>query len=134
MTNLSVEAAKQEILDLMSHQWTTAVSEKDRAWFDRHVDEQWQYIDYTGAQRGLDDDWAIIQGVASYAEEFRRFDVRLVAGCVALVTGVYLGRVELQGGSRLEKLLSFSAVWELRDGVWKARMHIRPSRRVEGPT
>lgn len=123
MTDIIVpERAKEELLALM-HQWTAAVSAKDAGYFERHVDESWEYIDSTGAQRGKKDYWALIQGVTSYTEEFRRFDVRIVAERVALITGVYLGRVELAGGERLEKRLVFSAVWQQREGVWKALMH-----------
>ncbi|MDI3287457.1 nuclear transport factor 2 family protein [Polyangium sp. 15x6] len=116
------ERAKEELLALM-HQWTAAVGAKDAGYFDRHVDDSWAYIDSTGAQRGKKDYWMLIQDVTSYTEEFRRFDVRIVAERVALITGVYLGRVELRGGVRLEKLLAFSAVWQQREGVWRALMH-----------
>jgi len=122
MTNISVEQAKEELLALM-HAWTRAVGAKDAGYFERHVDEGWMYTDYTGAYRGKSDYWKLIQDVTSYVEEFRRFEVRLVAERVALVTGVYLGRVELQGGGRFEKLLAFSAAWELRAGVWTALLH-----------
>ncbi|MDI1446368.1 nuclear transport factor 2 family protein [Polyangium sp. 6x1] len=123
MTNTILrEQAEKELLALM-HQWAAAVGAKDTGYFERHVDESWQYIDSTGARRGKSDYWELIQGVTSYTEEFRQFDVRIVAERVALLMGVYLGRVELRGGEHLEKLLAFSAVWELRDGVWRALMH-----------
>jgi hypothetical protein len=44
---VSVEQAKEELLGLMMHGWTAAVSAKDKAYFDRHVDEDWQYIAFT---------------------------------------------------------------------------------------
>ncbi|WP_257463264.1 nuclear transport factor 2 family protein [Archangium lipolyticum] len=122
MSQLSAEQAKEELLSLM-HAWTAAVGAKDHTWFERHADEGWRYTDYTGAQRGIREYLKLIQQVNRYTEEFRHFDVRLVAGTVALITGIYFARVDFQDTGRLEKLLAFSAVWEHRDGVWKALLH-----------
>lgn len=122
MTSIPAEEAREELITLM-HAWTAAVGAKDQAYFDRHVDERWRYIDYTGAQRGIAEYLVLIQDVASYTEEFRRFDVRIVAGNVALCTGAYVARVDFHGAPRLEKPLAFTSVWEKRDGVWKALLH-----------
>ncbi|WNG41235.1 nuclear transport factor 2 family protein [Archangium violaceum] len=122
MSQLSADQAKEELLSLM-HAWTAAVGAKDHAWFERHADADWRYTDYTGAQRGRREYLELIQQVNHYTEEFRRFDVRLVAGTVALITGVYVARVNFQDTGRMEKTLAFSAVWEHRGGVWKALLH-----------
>jgi hypothetical protein len=50
----------------------------------------------------------------------QRFDARIAGEGVALVTGVYRARAEIQGGIALDNTIAFSAVWELQDGVWKA--------------
>lgn len=84
---------------------------------------RWQYIDYTGTKRGIQDYLVLIENVISYVEEFSRHDVRIVGGNVALVTGAYVGKVDLRDAPRLVKHLAFTAVWEHRDGVWKALLH-----------
>jgi len=119
---ISAEDARLELLALM-HGWTVAVGAKDDAYFERHVDADWRYIDYTGMQRGIKDYIALIQDVFSYVEDFRQFDVRIVSGNVALITGIYHARADFRGLGLLEKRLAFSAAWEKRDGVWKALLH-----------
>lgn len=119
---ISAEEARAELLALM-HAWTVAVGASDEAFFQKHVDAGWRYIDYVGMQRGIADYLVIIQDVSSYVEDFRQFDVRIVAGNIALVTGIYHARVNFQSLGLLEKQLVFSAAWQKRDGVWKALLH-----------
>jgi len=116
-------AQAQEALRSLLHQWTKAVETQDHAYFHRHMDDDWRYTDYTGALRGKPEYLQIIENVTRYDEDFQRFDVRIVGESVALITGVYVARVDFKGVGHLEKTLAFSAVWELRDGVWRALLH-----------
>jgi len=123
MSGISTEKAKEEITALL-HQWVEAVGAHDNAFFERVMDDGWQYTDSTGVRRGKADYIQIIQAVKpGYIEDFKELNFRVVAESVALVTGSYYARAEIIDGGVLEANLAFSAVWEHRQGRWHALLH-----------
>ena len=122
MPQVSAEQAREALRSLLSA-WTKAVETQDHGFFHRHMDDGWRYTDYTGALRGKPEYLQIIENVTRYDEDFQQFDVRIVGDTVALLTGVYRATVDFKGVGTLEKTLAFSAVWELRDGLWRALLH-----------
>lgn len=130
MSNVSAEEARDQVRDLY-RQWTKACgAEKDYSFFERHLDPAWLYTDFNGIRRGKEEYYRLVAQLLSYEQEMREIDARMVREDLALITGVYHSRAELTGGVKLENTIIFSALWELRDGVWKALLH--HTTRVQG--
>lgn len=124
MSQVTAEQAAEQIGRVYAI-WAKAIGGevKDPTFFDRHVDDGWWCVEYRGARRRKDEYRKFISSIASYRQEMQQLDARMVSEDLALVTGVYRANAELVTGEKLINSIIFTALWQLRDGVWVTLMH-----------
>ncbi|MGK4005260.1 nuclear transport factor 2 family protein [Sorangium sp. So ce1036] len=123
MSKITAEQAREEHVSLLKA-WTKAVGAvKDYGFLDRHLSDEWRYIDYNGVPRGKAEYLELIDSMLSYTQEIRHCDVRIVKEDVAIVSGIYRAHTELKGGVKLDNTIAFTAIWEIQDGQWRALVH-----------
>lgn len=124
MSQVTAEQASEQIRQVYKI-WTEAVggAVKDPAFFDRHVDDSWWYVDFHGVKRTKDQYRQLVDTIVWYKQDMKQLSARMVAEDLAAVTGVYDSSAEVVSGERLSNTIIFSALWQLRDGVWKTLMH-----------
>jgi hypothetical protein len=122
MAHITEEQAREELTALLAA-WPRAVTERDAGYFERHMDDGWRYTDYTGAQRGKAEYLELCKKVVWCTEDHRQLAFRVVGKTVAIVTGIYDAKAEFEGVGTIGLTLAFSAVWEHRDGAWRALLH-----------
>lgn len=123
MPRLTADEARDQILPLYLELAKAVGGVKDYTFLDRLLDPTWLYTDFVGVRRGKEEYLRFIEDIASYSMEMRAFDVRMVRDDLAIITGVYHSRGEAKSGWKGENTITFSSIWELRDGVWKWLLH-----------
>ena len=124
MSKMTAEQAKEDLLQMM-RAWTEACGGpvKDYAFFERHLDDDFVYTDFHGVRRTKAVYMKFIDVIVWYAQDLRAADVRMLRDDLALFSGVYRSTAEAAGYGSMANTIDFSAVWELRDGVWKCLAH-----------
>lgn len=124
MSRLTAEQAQEQIA-AMYQVWTRAVggSVKDPTFFERHVDDDWWYVDYHGVTRTKEEYRQLVDSIVWYKQEMQQLTARMLRDELVAVTGIYRSSAEVTSGEKLANTIGFSAVWELRNGVWKTLFH-----------
>lgn len=123
MPKVTAEQAGEQIT-LLYQEWTKAVGNvKDYSFLERHLDDQWWYVDYHGVQRSKAEYRKLVETIVWYTQDMQRLKARMASDDIAIVAGVYRSAAELITGEKLANTIIFSATWEIQGGVWKALMH-----------
>lgn len=118
---MTAELLRQDLLGLYE-QWFTALGQDDPSFFERTLADDWHYTDVRGTNRGKQDYLSYIAPLHSDVPVNRVLDLVVREfGDVVLVHGDYEvgeGFAPPEGSTT-----RFTAVWQHREGNWKALAH-----------
>ena len=118
---MTAELLRRDLLGLYE-QWFTALGQDDPSFFERTLSDDWHYTDVRGTNRGKQEYLTYIAPLRSDVPVNRI--VHLVVrefGDLVLVHGDY--EVGEEFAPPEGSTTRFTAVWQHRDGDWKALAH-----------
>jgi ketosteroid isomerase-like protein len=118
---MTPETARQELLGLYE-QWFTALGLEDPSFFEQTLADDWHYTDVRGTNRGKQEYLEYVAPLRSDVPVNRVVDLRVRQfGDLVLVHGDY--EVGEEFAPPEGSTTRFTAVWQHRDGGWKALAH-----------
>ena len=118
---MTAELLRQDLLGLYE-QWFTALGREDPSFFERTLSDDWHYTDVRGTNRGKQEYLTYIAPLRSDVPVNRVLDLVVREfGDVVVVHGDY--EVGEEFAPPEGSTTRFTAVWQHRDGEWKALAH-----------
>jgi ketosteroid isomerase-like protein len=118
---MSTESLRQELQELYER-WFAALGEKDQAFFERTLSDDWHYTDVRGKNRGKQEYLEYIAPIRSDSPVNRVVDLVVRPfGSLVLVHGDYV--VGEAFAPPEGSTTRFTALWQREDGKWRALAH-----------
>ena len=118
---MSTESTRQE-LQKQYEQWFAALGEEDQSFFERTLSEDWHYTDVRGTNRGKQEYLEYVAPIRSDGPVNHIVDLKVREfGDLVLAHGDY--EVGEEFAPPEGSTTRFTAVWQHRDGDWKALAH-----------